>query len=159
MITEFCPKHRPKEFIALLNTLDGKVPPGLHVYGVLDNRDVHPAARTQAWLRRHPRFHFHFTPMSSSWASMVEGGLGHLEQHAPSRGSFKSVPELKHATLDFTESSNSVAKPWTWTKDAPEIGRKIEKLRRRVFGPVIDPATGARMGYLSETPHYRRRRA
>ena len=153
VITEFHPKHRQKEFLAFLNTLDGKVSPGIQVHVVLDNLSVHKAERVQRWLRRHPRFHFHFTPTSSSWANMVEGWLGQLEQRALARGSFKSVPELKQAILDFTEESNRVARPWTWTKDAQEIIRKIQKLRERINGPIIDPATGEIMGYPLETPH------
>ncbi len=153
VITEFHPRHRQKEFLAFLDTLDSKASPELQVHVVLDNLGVHKGERTQRWLRRHPRFHFHFTPTSSSWANMVEGWLGQLEQHALSRGSFKSVPELKQAILDFTEVSNGVAKPWTWTKDAQEIIRKIQKLRERIDGPIIDPATGEIMGYPLETPH------
>lgn len=153
VITEFHPRHRQKEFIIFLETLDGKVPSDLQVHVVLDNLSVHKAERVQRWLRRHPRFHFHFTPTSSSWANMVEGWLGQLEQRALLRGSFKSVPELKQAILDFTEESNSVAKPWIWTKDAQEIIRKIEKLRQRISGPIIDPATGEIMGYPLETHH------
>jgi transposase len=153
VVTEFHARHRQKEFVAFLDTLDHTVPPGLQVHVVLDNLSVHKAPRVQGWLRRHPRFHFHFTPTGSSWVNMVEGWLGQLEQYALSRGSFKSVPELKQAILDFTESSNSVAKPWTWTKDAQEIVRKIGKLRRRIFGPIIDPVTGEIMGYPLETPH------
>ena len=153
VITEFHPRHRQKEFIAFLNTLDGKVPPGLQVHVVLDNLGVHKGERTQRWLRRHPRFHFHFTPTSSSWANMVEGWLGQLEQHALARGSFKSVPELKQAIMDFTEESNRVARPWTWTKDAQEIIRKVQKLRERTNGPIIDPTTGEISGYPLETPH------
>ncbi len=84
---------------------------------------------------------------------MAEGWLGPLEQRALARGSFKSVPELKQAIMDFTEESNRVARPWTWTKDAQEIIRKVQKLRERINGPIIDPATGEMMGYPLETPH------
>jgi transposase len=153
VITQFHARHRHKEFLALLDTLDGKVAPGLQVQVVLDNLGVHKAERVQRWLRRHPRFHFHFTPTSSSWANMVEGWLGQLEQRALARGSFKSVPELKQAIVDFTEASHRVARPWTWTKDAQEIIRKVQKLRERISGPIIDPATGEIMGYPLETPH------
>lgn len=153
VITEFHPLHTQKEFMAFLGTLDRSVVPGLQVHVVLDNLGVHKAERVQRWLRRHPRFHFHFTPTSSSWANMLEGWLGQLEQHALSRGSFKSVPELKQAIMDFTEATNCVAHPWTWTKDAQEIIRKVEKLRARINGPIVDPVTGEIIGYPSETHH------
>lgn len=107
VITEFHPRHRQKEFLAFLNTLDGRVSPGLQVQVVLDNRSAHKAERVQRWLRRHPRFHFHFTPTSSSWANMAEGWLGPLEQRALARGSFKSVPELKQAIMDLNRGVQS----------------------------------------------------
>jgi hypothetical protein len=35
----------------------------------------HPQARQRpAWLAKHPRFHLHFTPTSSSWLNLVERG-------------------------------------------------------------------------------------
>lgn len=153
VITEFHARHRQKEFLAFLDTLDGRVAPEFQVHVVLDNLGVHKAELVERWLRRHPRFHFHFTPTSSSWVNMVEGWLGQLEQRALARGSFKSVPELTQAIVDFTETYNQVARPWSWTKDAQEIIRKVQKLRERIDGPIVDPATGEIMGYPLETPH------
>ncbi len=132
VITEFHERHRHQEFLAFLNTLDQQVPPGLRVEVVLDNLSAHKTEHVQRWLRRHPRFHFHFTPTSSSWANMVEGWLGHLEKLALLRGSFKSVPELKRAILDYVEASTGRAEPWCWTKDAQEILRKVRKIRERL---------------------------
>lgn len=153
MITEFHASHRQQQFLAFLDTLDGQVSPELQVHVVLSNLSVHRAERVVRRLRRPPRFHFHLTPTSSSWANMVEGSLGQLERRALARGSFKSVPELKQAILDFTEASNRVAAPWTWTKDAQEIIRKVQKLRERNNGPIIDPATGEIMGSPLKTSH------
>ncbi len=150
--TGFYPRHTQREFMAFLNVLDQQVSPELQVQVVLDNLSVHKGEKVQRWLRRHPRFHFHFTPTSSSWANMVEGWLGQLEQQTLARGSFKSVPELKQAILEFAEESNRVARPWAWTKDAQEIIRKVEKLRQRLAGPIVDPATGQILGYPVEAP-------
>lgn len=150
--TGFYARHTQREFMAFLNILDRQVSPELQVHVVMDNLSVHKGEKVQRWLRRHARFHFHFTPTSSSWANMVEGWLGQLEQQALARGSFKSVPELKQAILEFTEESNRVARPWTWTKDAQEIIRKVEKLRQRLAGPIVDPATGEILGYPVEMP-------
>ncbi|EQD57168.1 hypothetical protein B1A_11207, partial [mine drainage metagenome] len=55
---------------------------------------------------------------------MVEGWLGHLQKLALGRGSFRSVPELKRAILDYVEASNGRAEPWCWAKDAQETLRK-----------------------------------
>ena len=32
-----------------------------------DNYATHKRAKVKAWLKRHPRFHMHFTPTSGSW--------------------------------------------------------------------------------------------
>jgi transposase len=39
---------------------------------VVDNYATHKHPEVQAWLAKHPRFHMHFTPTSSSWLNMVE---------------------------------------------------------------------------------------
>ena len=36
------------------------------VHLILDNYAPHKHAKVKAWLERHPRFHFHFTPTSAS---------------------------------------------------------------------------------------------
>ncbi|MGI0130187.1 MAG: IS630 family transposase, partial [Thermoplasmata archaeon] len=58
--TEFHERHRHQEFLAFLRTLDGQVAEGLQVQVVLDNLSAHKTPEVERWLRRHPRFHFHF---------------------------------------------------------------------------------------------------
>ncbi|MGI0139868.1 MAG: IS630 family transposase [Thermoplasmata archaeon] len=151
--TEFHERHRHQEFLAFLRTLDGQVSEGLQVHAVLDNLSAHKTPEVERWLRRHPRFHFHFIPTSSSWVNMVESWLGQLQTKALNRGSFRSVPELKQAILDFVATSNGRARPWVWTKSAPEIMRKIAKLRKRLSAPIIDPLTGAIKALPLATDH------
>jgi hypothetical protein len=69
------------------------------------------------------------------------------------RGSFRSVPELKQAILDYVAVSNGHASPWVWTKSADEILRKIRKLRERLRAPTVDPLTDRIKAYPSATPH------
>ncbi len=151
--TEFHDRHRHQEFLAFLRTLDGQVAEGLQVHAVLDNLSAHKTPEVERWLRRHPRFHLHFIPTSSSWVNMVESWLGQLQKKALNRGSFRSVPELKQAILDYVSTSNGRAKPWVWTKSAEEILRKIAKLRKRLSAPIIDPLTGELKAHPSATDH------
>ncbi|MGI0053431.1 MAG: IS630 family transposase [Thermoplasmata archaeon] len=151
--TEFHERHRHQEFLAFLRTLDGQVPPELQVHAVLDNLSAHKTPEVERWLRRHPRFHFHFIPTSSSWVNMVESWLSQLQKKALNRGSFRSVPELKQAILECVATSNDRAGPWVWTKSPAEILRKIAKLRARLSAPIIDPLTGAIKAYPSATDH------
>ncbi len=39
---------------------------------VLDNYATHKTPSVHRWLLRHPRFHLHFTPTSSSRLNLVE---------------------------------------------------------------------------------------
>jgi transposase len=55
-----------------LKKVDRDVPKGLAVHVVLDNYGTHNHPNVRAWLAKHPRFHFHFTPTSSSWLNLVE---------------------------------------------------------------------------------------
>ena len=36
------------------------------------NYATHQHPEVKAWLAKHPRFHMHFTPTSSSWPNLVE---------------------------------------------------------------------------------------
>lgn len=65
-------RHRHTEFIKFLGTIDREVPEGLQVHLILDNYATHKHAAVQKWMKRHKRFHFHFTPTSSSWLNQVE---------------------------------------------------------------------------------------
>jgi DDE superfamily endonuclease len=67
-------RHRGKEFIRFLNQLENEVPPELDIHLILDNYSTHKSAEVQRWLKpkKRSRFHFHFTPTSSSWLNQVE---------------------------------------------------------------------------------------
>jgi hypothetical protein len=38
---------------------------------IVDNYGTHTHPDVKAWLDKHPRFHLHFTPTSSSWLNLV----------------------------------------------------------------------------------------
>ena len=61
--------------------------PELHV--VLDNVSTHKTPAVRAWLARHPRITFHFTPTSASWMNQVETWFSILTRQAIRRGSFR----------------------------------------------------------------------
>ena len=72
------PRHRGKEFIKFLRQLETEIPPELEVHLILDNYRTHKCAAVQRWLKpkKRRRFHFHFTPTSSSWLNQVERWFG-----------------------------------------------------------------------------------
>src|SRR3979490_359344 len=67
-------RHRHQEFVRFLNTIEAEVPAGKVVHLILDNYAAHKHPKVRAWLDRHERFTFHFTPTSCSWLNAVERG-------------------------------------------------------------------------------------
>jgi hypothetical protein len=65
-------RHRHQEFLRFLNTIEGAVPVGKVIHVILDNYGSHKHPKVIAWLARHPRWTFHFTPTSGSWLNAVE---------------------------------------------------------------------------------------
>lgn len=49
---------------------------------ILDNYAAHKHKKVRAWVVRHPRWTFHFTPISSSWLNAVEGFFAKLPADA-----------------------------------------------------------------------------
>jgi transposase len=121
-------RHRHQEFIRFLNTIEARVPLGKVVHVILDNYAAHKHPKVRAWLDRHPRFTFHFTPTSCSWLNAVEGFFAKLSRRRLKRGVFRSVYELQIAINRFVEETNQMPKPFTWTANPDKI---IAAVRRR----------------------------
>ena len=121
------PRHRHTEFLKFLRVIDREVPKGLQVHLILDNYGTHKHANVVAWLAKHPRFHLHFTPTSSSWLNLVERWFRNLTDKAIRRGVFHSVPDLIAAIEAYLQATNDEPKPFVWTATADEI---LEKVRR-----------------------------
>jgi transposase len=129
-VTALClSRHRHKEFLVFLKVIDGQVPKGLDVHLVLDNYGTHNHPNVQAWLAKHPRFHLHFTPTSSSWLNLVERWFRELTDRAIRRGVFPSVDHLIAAIDDYLDAHNQDPKPFTWTASAASIIEKVERGR------------------------------
>jgi hypothetical protein len=66
-------RHRHQELLRFLNAVEAAVPAGKVIHAILDNYGSHRHPKVRAWLSRHPRWTFHFTPTSCSWLNAVEG--------------------------------------------------------------------------------------
>jgi len=129
-VTGLClSRHRHKEFLVFLKVIDGQVPKNLDVHLVLDNYGTHNHPNVRAWLVKHPRFHLHFTPTSSSWLNLVERWFRELTDRAIRRGVFPSVDHLIAAIDDYLDAHNLDPKPFTWTASAASIIEKVERGR------------------------------
>jgi transposase len=114
-------RHRHQEFIRFLNVIEAQVPVGKVVHVILDNYAAHKHPKVMAWLARHPRFVFHFTPTSCSWSNAVETFFATLSKRRLKRGVFRSVYDLQCAINRYIEEANHDPKPFVWTADPNKI--------------------------------------
>ncbi|WP_327723657.1 IS630 family transposase [Streptomyces europaeiscabiei] len=121
VISELHRRHRAIEFKKFLVTIDKAVPAGLDVHLVCDNYATHNTAEIRTWLRKHPRFHVHFTPTGSSWMNQVERWFGLLTDKLIRRGVHTSVKALEDDIAGWIDTWNENPRPFTWTKTADEI--------------------------------------
>ena len=90
-------RHRHQELIRFLNAIEREVPAGKIIHAILDNYAAHKQPKVRAWLARHPRWVFHFTPTSASWLNAVEGFFSALTRRRLKRGVFHSIVDLQAA--------------------------------------------------------------
>jgi transposase len=126
-IGEIHRRHRAKEFLAFLRTLDEAVPATLDVHLVMDNYGTHKTPSVKRWLARHPRFHAHFTPTSASWLNQVERWFALLTEKQIRRGTHRSTVELEQAIRSYLKIYNRDPRPFVWIKTADQI---LESLQR-----------------------------
>ena len=85
-------RHRHSEFIRFLNAIEREVPADKLIHVVLDNYATHKHPKVLAWLTRHPRWTFHFTPTSASWLNAVENFFSKMTGNASDAASFARSP-------------------------------------------------------------------
>jgi len=120
-------RHRHQEFIRFLNAMEADIPVGKIVHVIVDNYATHKHAKVKAWLARHPRFVFHFTPTSCSWLNAVEGFFAKLTKRRLKRGVFCSIVELQAAINRFIAEANDNPKPFVWTAHPERIIAAVER--------------------------------
>ena len=125
VIGDCMPRHRHQEFIRFLKKIDNETPAGLDLHLIVDNYGTHKHPRVKSWLRRHPRFHLHFIPTSSSWLNMVERWFREITEKRIRRGTFKSVPDLIAAIMDYLDNHNQNPRVFVWSAPADKILTKI----------------------------------
>lgn len=122
-------RHRHEEFLRFLRQVDRETPPERQLHLIVDNYATHKHPRVKKWLARHPRFHLHFTPTSSSWLNLVERWFGEITRKRIRRGSFRSVKELIEAIQEYIRQNNQAPKPFVWTKRVDEILEKVNRCK------------------------------
>ena len=130
IVIEACmSRHRHQEWIRFLNVIDGSTDPTAQLHLVADNYATHKHPKVRRWLARHPRFHMHFTPTSSSWLNLVERWFRDLTQKRLRRGAFTSVRQLQAAIFEYVEHHNDRTHGYRWKALPQEILAKVRRAR------------------------------
>ena len=129
VVGQCLPRHRHQEFLKFLRTLDREFPGQRELHLIVDNYRTHKHDNVDAWLAKHPRFHLHFIPTSSSWLNLVERWFRELTEKAIRRGVFHSVPDLIAAIEAFLAAHNNDPKPFVWTASVDSILAKVGRCK------------------------------
>jgi transposase len=131
-------RHRHQEFLKFLDQVDATLPrePGVGVHIVLDNYATHKTPAVKRWFLRHPEYHLHFIPTSSSWLNQVERFFAEITEKRIRRGVFKSVQALEQAITEYLAEHNTNPKPFTWVADADAILDRIKRVCERTSDSV-----------------------
>lgn len=121
-------RHRHQEFIRFLNAVEASVPVGKIIHAIADNYAAHKHPKVRAWLARHPRWVFHFTPTSASWLNAVETFFSALTRRRLKRGVFRSITDLQTAIHRYIAEHNDDPNPFVWTKTADAILAKTGRI-------------------------------
>ena len=116
VLSQCRPRHTHQDWLAFLRLIDGNTPQDKQIHIIADNYSPHKHPKVKTWLKRHKRFHMHFTPTSASWLNMVERFFRDITQQRIRRGVFRSVPELVAAIEEYIGNHNQAPKPQTFSK-------------------------------------------
>ena len=120
-------RHRHQEFIRFLNRIERDIPAGKLVHVVLDNYATHKHPKVRAWLARHERWTFHYTPTSASWLNAVEGFFAKLARRRLQHGVFHSLVDLQAAINRYLAEHDQAPKPFLWTAAPEAILAKVKR--------------------------------
>ena len=129
IIAECMPQHRHQEWLKFLKKIDRETPPELDLHLIVDNYATHKHPKVKAWLKRHKRFHIHFTPTSSSWLNVIERWFRDITDRRLRRGAFKSVRQLIEAIMDYVHHHNNDPQTFRWTAKAADILEKVARAK------------------------------
>ena len=125
LIGQCMPRHRHPEWLKFLKLIDARTPAALDLHLIADNYGTHKHPKVKRWLAKHPRFHMHFVPTSSSWLNMVERWFRDLTTRRIRRDSFGSVEALVRTIETYITHHNADPRPFVWTADLKDILPKI----------------------------------
>lgn len=129
VLHECMSRHRHQEFLRFLRKIERSVPAELDIHVILDNYATHKHPAVRAWLEKHPRVQFHFTPTSASWLNLVERFFSELTTRQLKRLAVTSVAQLIEAITRYIDHRNEHPKPFVWTASPKSILAKVRKAK------------------------------
>lgn len=109
-------RKRQVEFLELLAEIERSTPASIRVIHILcDNVRTHHGKQVRAWLERHPRFRFHFTPVHCSWMNQVEQWFSVLQRKRMTASNFDDLADLEAKIMAFIAEWNETAHPFDWS--------------------------------------------
>jgi transposase len=124
------PRHRHQEWLRFLKRLDQETLSDQPLHLIVDNYATHKHPTVRRWLKRHPRFHVHFTPTASSWLNLIERWFRDLTTRRLRRGVFRDVLELNTAIEQYIAQHNPRPRVFTWVATVENILAKIGRAHR-----------------------------
>jgi transposase len=117
--------RKTDDFIKFMNQI-AKAYPRKRLCVVMDNLNTHKGKAAQAWLAKHPRVSFHYTPTHASWVNLAECFFSIVSKQALEQAIHHSGRELEKALRDFVKLYNEQAGPFVWTKGPEKLQKIIE---------------------------------
>ena len=109
-------RHRSREFVAFLRTLDDAYPEGATLRLILDNHSARVSRETRAFLASVPnRFEFVFTPKHASWLNLIETFFSKVARTVLRGIRVASADELRQRLERYIDELNAEPVVFKWT--------------------------------------------
>ncbi|MBA4148849.1 MAG: IS630 family transposase [Verrucomicrobia bacterium] len=131
ILSQTAARHTHKEWLSFLKHLNDETPAELQLHLIIDNYATHKHPKVKTWLKKHPRFHLHFTPTGSSWMNMVERFFRDLSEDVVREGSFTSTAQLTGAIANYLAERNLNPTRYLWKAKGADILAKIHRARQK----------------------------
>lgn len=108
-------RHRSREFVQFLETLNNYYPAETKIRVVLDNHSIHISKETRSYLATTPnRFEFIFTPKHGSWLNLIESFFSKMARSMLRGIRVKSKQELKARIERYLDEVNQAPVIFKW---------------------------------------------
>jgi len=127
-------RKRQVEFINFLEYIDSEIPVEKKIIHIVcDNVPMHKGKQVQEWLKKNPRFVFHFTPVHCSWMNQIEQWFSILKRKRLTISNFQSKDDLRDKLYLFISQWNEKAHSFKWDdKTKMKLDKMIEKIEKKL---------------------------